>query len=145
MATALEIVESVYQRFAQGDLEGFLNLCAEDIEWVVNGPSSLEKCRDFHGKDGVRKFLEILGDSWEFRSFTPKEFFADGPTVVVLGEETGADKITKEPFQNRWAHVFDIMDGRVARFREFLCHWRGERRPPEMSWLPLQDWSGETP
>ena len=34
----LEVVKQVYQRFAEGDLEGFLKLCSEDIEWVVNGP-----------------------------------------------------------------------------------------------------------
>lgn len=138
MTTALEIVQSVYSRFAQGDLEGFLGLCAEEIEWVVNGPSSLEKCRAFRGKEGVREFFALLEHSWSFVAFRPREFIADGSTVIVLGEEAGTDKVTGEPFENRWSHVFDVVDGRVARFREFLCHWRGEERPPKMSWQPLK-------
>jgi ketosteroid isomerase-like protein len=36
MATALELVKNVYDRFAEGDIAGFLNLCAGNIEWVVN-------------------------------------------------------------------------------------------------------------
>lgn len=92
MATALEVVKQVYDRFAESDLEGFLKLCSEDIEWVVNGPATLEKCQAFHGIGGVRKFLDLLGNSWEFNSFEPRKFFVDNTTVIVLGEETGADK-----------------------------------------------------
>ncbi len=58
---------------AEGDFEGFLKLCSEDIEWVVNDPSTLEKCQAFHGISGVGKFLELLGNSWEFNSFEVQE------------------------------------------------------------------------
>ncbi|NES66237.1 MAG: hypothetical protein F6K24_13700 [Okeania sp. SIO2D1] len=101
MAMALEVVKKVYKCFTRGDLDGFVKLCSEDIEWVVNGPSTLEKCQAFHGISGVRKFLDILADSWEFNSFEPRSFFEDDVTVVVLGEETGVCKASGEPFQNR--------------------------------------------
>ncbi|MEM7192898.1 MAG: nuclear transport factor 2 family protein, partial [Pseudomonadota bacterium] len=79
-----QIVRDVYRRFAEGDIEGFLRLCAEDIEWVVNGPASLEKCQSFHGQDGVRRFLDILNRTWTFSAFTPREFISAGAKVVVL-------------------------------------------------------------
>jgi len=47
MNSAQVIVQSVGERFAQRDQNGVFNLCAKDIEWVVNGPPSLEKCRAF--------------------------------------------------------------------------------------------------
>lgn len=134
MAEALDVVKSVYERFGEGDLDGFLKLCGDNIEWVVNGPASLPKCRAFRGHAGVREFLDILGGIWEFTSFEPRQFIVDGSTVVVLGEETGTDKNSGHPFENRWAHVFDVTDGHVVRFRELLCHWTGDQRPPEMSW-----------
>ena len=134
MATALEVVRDVYSRFGQGDIAGFLSLCAGNIEWVVNGPATLEKCRAFKGRDGVQEFLNILGESWEFSAFTPKQFLTDGPTVVVLGEEKGRDKKSGVEFENRWAHVFEVKDGQIIRFREFLCHWPGDQKPPAMSW-----------
>jgi hypothetical protein len=49
LATPLEVVKHVYNRFAEGDIDGFLALCADNIEWVVNGPANLEKCRAFKG------------------------------------------------------------------------------------------------
>ncbi len=134
MATALEVVKQVYDRFAEGDLDGFLTLCSEDIEWVVNGPSALEKCQAFHGISGVRKFLELLGNTWEFNSFKPQKFFVDDMTVIVLGEETGAYKASGKPFQNRWAHVFEVQEEHIVNFREFLCHWIAEQQPPAMCW-----------
>ena len=136
MTTALEVVRDVYNRFSKGDIAGFLGLCADNIEWVVNGPATLEKCRTFNGRSGVQEFLKILGESWEFTAFTPKEFLSDGPTVVVLGEEHGRDRKSEVPFENRWAHVFDVKDGQIVRFREFLCHWPGNQKPPAMSWNP---------
>lgn len=136
MSTPLDVVKDVYDRFAAGDIEGFLGLCADDIEWVVNGPASLEKCQAFRGRDGVQRFLDLLS-AWEFSSFEPREFIVGGQTVVVLGDETGTDKPSGTTFQNRWAHVFDVEGGRISRFREFLCHWTGEEQPPRMSWSAI--------
>lgn len=133
-AAAEAIVRSVYERFAKGDLDGFLKLCSPEIEWVVNGPATLRKCRRFTGIAGVCEFLDILGATWTFSSFQPRQFLVSGSSVVVLGEEAGTDNGTAVPFRNRWAHVFDLADGRVVRFREFLCHWTGDEQPPEMSW-----------
>jgi uncharacterized protein len=83
MTIALEVVKQVYQRFAEGNLEGFLQLCSEDIEWVVNGPSTLAKCRAFQGIAGVRQFLDLLSNTWEFQSFKPQKFFEAQMTVIV--------------------------------------------------------------
>ena len=99
------LVKDVYNRFAKGDIAGFLTLCAENIEWVVNGPASLEKCKAYKGRSGVQQFLDVLA-GWEFSSFAPREFIVDGQTVVVLGEETGTDKTSGKRFANRWAHFF---------------------------------------
>ncbi|GAA4651366.1 hypothetical protein GCM10023116_36500 [Kistimonas scapharcae] len=134
MTSPVDTVKTVYDSFSRGDLDGFLQICDEEIEWVVNGPASLEKCQSYRGRDGVRQFLDVLEQTWSFRAFTPKQYIHDGNTVVVLGEETGDDKTTNQPFENRWAHVFDTRDGKVIRFREFLCHWSGSEQPPAMSW-----------
>jgi len=133
---SVEIVKQVYERFAQNDLDGFLELCAKNIEWVVNGPSELEKCRAFNGINGVRTFLSILERTWSFQSFAPREFIGAGDKVVVLGEETGTDRAAGKAFKNRWAHVFTVRDGLIVTFREFLCHWHGNQHPPKMSWQP---------
>ena len=133
MPTPLQVVKNVYQRFAEGDIEGFLAICSDDIEWVVNGPPTLKKCNAFRGRAGVQEFLKLLA-AWNFESFQPREFVATGKTVVVLGEEKGTDTSSGSHFENRWAHVFDVKGEKVTRFREFLCHWTDPQRPPAMTW-----------
>lgn len=135
MPTPLEVVKDVYVRFAAGDIAGFLSLCADDIEWVVNGPASLEKCKAFRGRQGVQEFLDILA-GWELSSFSPREFVVDGQVVVVLGDEAGTDRSSGKRFANRWAHVFGVEGGQIVRFREFLCHWTHPDQPPAMTWHP---------
>ncbi len=134
MTTALNTVKKVYDRFSKGDLDGVVELCSESIEWVVNGPSDLKKCRAFKGHNGVRQFFDILESIWEFNPFNPQQFVSQDNTVIVLGEETGKDKNTGKEFTNRWAHVFDVQDNKIVRFREFFCYWIGDDKPPSMSW-----------
>jgi ketosteroid isomerase-like protein len=134
MPVSLEVAKAVYDRFANNDIEGFLSLCSDDIEWVVNGPTSLEKCRAFTGITGVKEFLSILDRTWRFTSFRPHEFIASHDRVVVLGEEEGFDRSSNDRFYNRWAHVFTVRNGLIVTFREFLCHWHGGETPPPMTW-----------
>ena len=115
MPNTLELVKEVYRRFSENDIDGFLVLCADDIEWVVNGPPTLEKCRSFRGVRGVQEFLNILGESWEFREFSPREFIAE--------------KNSGFSFSNRWAHVFDVREG---RWRSSESRWRSFR-----TWVAL--------
>ena len=44
MGAPQEVVKKLYNCFADGDIDGFLALCADNIEWVVNGPANPEKC-----------------------------------------------------------------------------------------------------
>ncbi|HCK11114.1 MAG TPA: ketosteroid isomerase, partial [Candidatus Latescibacteria bacterium] len=32
------VVQEAFKRFSEGDLTGFLDLCADDIEWDHRGP-----------------------------------------------------------------------------------------------------------
>ena len=133
MTSPLHIVQEVYSKFSAEDFEGILDLCDDNIEWVVNGPETLEKCRAFQGKNGVRHFLNIWGSTWHFSSFDAKNFIHENNTVVVLGDAAGRNRGSEIFFEDRWVHAFDIKNGKIMRFREFLCHWPGKQKPPMMT------------
>ena len=130
---SLEVVKQVYECVTRGDMEGILGHCAEDVEWVVNGPADLERTRAFEGVEGVGKFLETIDHGWKYRFAAPREFIDAGEKIVVLGEAAGKERGTDEPFKSRWAHVFTVKNDRVVSFREFICYWRGDASPPPMS------------
>ena len=55
----------------------------------------------------------------DFKRFEPRDFFADGDKVVVLGFYESVIKTTGRTFAAEWVMVFTLRDGKVARFREF--------------------------
>jgi hypothetical protein len=72
-----------------------------------------------NGGNEVRTFFKQVSDAWNFDRFEPREFIAQGDTVVALGVYNGTAKTTKRPFQSEFAHVFTFRDGKVAKFREY--------------------------
>ena len=130
----LEVIKEIYQHFGTGDADTILGYCVDDIEWVVNGPAHLERCRAYEGVEGVRSFLENMNKGWKYRFAAPREFIDAGDKIVVLGEAEGTDRTTNEPFKSRWTHVFTMRDGRILSFREFICYFNGDEKPPQMKW-----------
>ena len=114
-----ELVRGVYAAFGRGDLPAVLAACAEDVDWRYCGPSAAPFAGSYRGRDGVRRFFEVLFASLRITAFEPGRFLADGDTVVVLGREAGTVTATGRSAQYDWAHVFVVRDGRIAEFREF--------------------------
>jgi uncharacterized protein len=59
----------------------------------------------------------LLGETVEFQEFEPREFVAQDDTVVVLGFERNLIKPTGRTFEQEWAHVYLLRDGKIAKHR----------------------------
>ena len=68
-----------------------------------------------HGRKGVAEFFSLLGETLEFEQFEPREYVAQGDTVVVLGHERSLVKPTGRAFEQEWAHVYTLRDGKIAK------------------------------
>jgi ketosteroid isomerase-like protein len=111
------VVQTVFEKFGQGDVPGLLALIAEDAEWAAPGPEVVPYFGERKGRDGALEFFKNLGADVEFESFEPGDFIAEGDRVVALGRERGRVRRTGKVFDNRWALVFTVRDGTVAGFR----------------------------
>ena len=60
-----------------------------------------------------------LGGEWDGYAAVPKEFIADGATVVVLGEYSGTYKATGKSFKAPFAHVWKLQDGKAVSFEQY--------------------------
>jgi uncharacterized protein len=69
------------------------------------------------GRDGVGEFFSLLGQNLDFEQFEPREFVAQSDTVVVLGDERSLVKPTGRTFEQEWAHVYTLRDGKIAKGR----------------------------
>ena len=103
-----------YAAFAQGDLDGAMELFADDIRWQGPRIDGLPDSGTFNGKDEVRWMFKHLVETYgpDLR-VAPDEFIADGRTIVVLGhmEARPGGSHLKVP----WVHVWKFEDGSAAR------------------------------
>jgi uncharacterized protein len=91
-------VKSGYEAFGRGDVEGTLELFADDVTWTNPGKSSISGT--FHGKEEVLQMWDSLGEDF---SVEPQILTADDSHVVAItrnsakGEEwESADLFTFE-------------------------------------------------
>jgi ketosteroid isomerase-like protein len=116
----LDLVRRGYAAFGRGDINGLLELFAEDIVWTTPGPAGFPTAGTRRGRAQVGEFFQRLDETFAISRFEPKTFLASGEHVVVLGEDTASVKATGKTIDNAWAHVFTIRNGKVAGFQEYM-------------------------
>ncbi len=117
--TNTEVVQQGYEAFGRGDIPALLDLLTDDVEWTLQGPSVIPFAGTRHGREGVAEFFSLLDETLEFEQFEPREFVAQGDTVVVVGIERSLSKATGHTIEHEWAHVNTLRDGKIAKFRAF--------------------------
>ena len=113
------VVQQGYEALGRGDIPALLDLMADDVDWTLQGPSVIPWAGTRRGREGVAEFFSLLGETLEFEQFEPREFVAQGDTVVVVGYERNLIKPTGRTFEQEWAHVYTLRDGKIAKFRAF--------------------------
>jgi len=118
MTDNLDVVRGVYGAFAAGDIPSVLAVLSPAVEWTEaeGGP--------YGGVSvGPQQVLENvfmkLGGEWDGYSAVPREFIAEGSTVVVLGEYAGTYKATGKSFRAPFAHVWKLKDGKAVSFHQY--------------------------
>ncbi len=115
--TNVDVVQRMYAAVGGGDIPTVLDLLADDVEWVLQGPSVIPWAGTHRGREAVGEFFSMLGQNLDFEQFEPREFVAQGDTVVVLGYERSLVKPTGRTFEQEWAHVYKLRDGKIAQAR----------------------------
>ena len=80
-----EIIKKVDKSFEEGNSEGFLDHCAENIEWTMVGDTTKK------GKEEIREWMSSMEGS-EPPKITGKNLIAEGETVAAHGEMTMKNK-----------------------------------------------------
>ncbi len=115
-----ETVQRLFHAFGRGDVGVLMSLLSEDVLWFLPGPAELVPyAGERHGHAGASDFFQRLGAAVEFEQFEPREFVAQNDKVVALGFERGRVRATGKSFDNPWALVFTVRDGRITEFRGY--------------------------
>ena len=116
--TNVAVVQRAYEAFGRGDIPGVLDLQTDDVVWTFQGSSMIPFAGTYRGREGIAEFFSLVGEALEFELFEPREFVAQGDTVV-LGYERSIAKTTGRSFEQEWAHVYTLRDGKIATGRFF--------------------------
>jgi uncharacterized protein len=114
-----QLVMQGYQKYQEKDIQGLLELLADDIEWVGVETEELPFAGMYRGKDDVGRYFSQLDEAQEAQQFEPQTFIAEDDKVVVTGQSRWTVKSTGQTYDNPWVHVFTVRNGKVARFEQY--------------------------
>jgi ketosteroid isomerase-like protein len=116
---SVEFLKGLYAAFGRGDVPAVLAGFADDIEW--HEAEGMPYGGIYRGGEAVVQnvFGPITTDVEGF-AVTPEEFVGSVDTVVALVRYTGTGKVTGKALDVPVVHVWDIRDGKVTRFRQFI-------------------------
>jgi uncharacterized protein len=116
---SVDVVKGIYEAFARGDVPAVLGGFAEDIEWYeAEGMPYGGLHRG--GESVAQKVFGPISEDVEGFAVTPEEFMGSGDAVAVVTRYTGTGKATGKRLDQTAVHVWDIRDGKAARFRQFM-------------------------
>ncbi len=115
---SVDVVRGVYDAFGRGDVPGVLGAMADDVEW--REAEGMPYGGVYHGGEAVVQnvFGPVTRDISDF-AVTPEEFIASGDAVAVVARYTGTGKATGKQLDLSVVHVWDVRNGKIARFRQF--------------------------
>lgn len=115
----IELVKGIYGAFARGDVPAVLGAFADDIEWFESEGMPYGGLHRGGAAVAQNVFGPITEDVDGF-AVTPEELIGSGGTVAAVVRYTGTGKATGSALDEPAVHIFDIRDGKVARFRQFI-------------------------
>jgi uncharacterized protein len=124
MADSVALIRSVYEAFAKGDVQTVLGLLSDKVEWNEAEHFPYWPGGPIVGPQAVLAgvFARIPGD---FDGFTVDVRRLVGAGDTVLGEVRyrATAKATGRRLDAQVAHVWDVRDGKIARFQQYADTW----------------------
>ncbi len=117
MTTATDLIRSFYAALSNGDAPTALGLMADDIEWHTMWHYKVAGRGPQKVAEGL---LMPLMAEWTSFALTPTDYIAEASTVVSLGRFTGLHATSGKPVDAAYAHVWDVRDGKIQRFRQYI-------------------------
>ena len=117
--TNREIIRSLYESFASGDVAAVTAAFADDIAWTEADGFPL--AGTYIGPQAVIENVFMrLGDFSDNWGVAVDRLVADGDMVVANGKYTWSHKETGVPCEVRMAHVWTLADGKVISFLQHV-------------------------
>lgn len=116
----LDLIRSIYDAFAVGDVPGVVSRMSSDIVWNEAENFPYADGNPYEGPQAILAgVFARLGSEWDGFAAVPEEFLDAGDTIVVLGRYRGTCKATGKAMDAQLAHVWRVSDGKATRFQQY--------------------------
>lgn len=116
----LEAFMQLGEAFGSGDMETFMGLLDDRVEWNLSGdPQFVMEHGVWHGKQAVGEWLGMVDAAWETTDMAFDEVRADGDTVIVVGHQSLRSRETGKEISERFCTLLTYSNGKVTRFLNF--------------------------
>jgi ketosteroid isomerase-like protein len=118
----VNFVRNLYDAFGRGDIPAVLGAMSSKIQWhEAESNPYMPSGEAWVGPDAILNNLFMkLGAEWDGFSVPPKSFYGAGDSVIVEGRYSGRYKATGRTIDAQVCHVWDIKDGKVTRFQQYV-------------------------
>jgi uncharacterized protein len=113
------VITKIYEAFGKGDIPYILGQLHDDVRWISNVDAVSPTSGDWSGAAKVPGFFQAIGETFDVTAFVPREFVAQGDTVVSTGDFGFKAKSTGKSATSKWIFVWKLRGGKVASYEQF--------------------------
>ena len=112
-------VQKFFLSLSKKNIEKALESVHEDAVFSAPGPDSVPIYNTFHGKEGVREFINILGEMFDTEAFEIYDIIEKDGYVFALGLMKHRVKKTGKIFECEWVLICKIKNNQIISYKMF--------------------------
>ena len=116
MSKPAELARAFYAAVSRGDVPEVIGLLHPDLHWIEAEGFPYYSGTWRSPQEVVDKLLVPLMRDWDNFSAVADDYIVEGDRVVSLGAYAGVSKVTGKAMRAPFAHVWQVADGKLARF-----------------------------
>lgn len=114
----IEVIQELYRAFCEKDYNAFRRITTDDLEWIQNvGFPNGKTYRS--ASEVIEEVFKVNHNQWEGFGYQIEQFLDADSSVIVLGRYIGYHRVSGKSMNAAAAHVYDLDNGKVYRFRMF--------------------------
>jgi ketosteroid isomerase-like protein len=115
----VEAAKAQYERWNAGDIDAWIDGFHPVAEYVSSVTEGLFGQGEYHGHEGLQRFVSQYLEAWEYFKLEPFEYIPVDDRVVVLMRAIGRGRGSGVIVESELAHVWTMRDGLAIRHQSY--------------------------
>ncbi|MGF7036500.1 ketosteroid isomerase-like protein [Paenibacillus mucilaginosus] len=122
MLSAQQVLTSYFQALGSKQIDKVIELIHDEAKFIILKKEPSDKIPlygTFYGKEGVRKYLNLLEETEQIERFTLHKLIGNQEAACAWGNFRIKVNITGKAFDSDWAMVCEVEQGKIRFFQIF--------------------------